>query len=367
MYAKSDGTKISYSVNRGVPRGSVLGPLQLNITYNGVLTSCEDTRALTIGFADDTLLIVTCQYPWEVEEIANEEICRITEKIVDMGCKFAAQKTAAISVKPGRNLYDFKIQVKDVPVLFSHSFKYLGVMVDNRCGFRDHTEYATAKTEKVIDKLRFVLRNTKGPREMVRRLYYAVTMQVLMYGAPIWAENLTKECEALNRVQRRMNIKVIQGYITVGSETACALSGNPPADLIAREYVRIADRIKNVPGDITPNEALTTKRKIKAEERRRTTMEWQLRWSNKDNWTKHICSEVEHLNRKVYRSTFHTTQLLSGKEVFGEYRMKLKKARNANCFYCDATDDEFTAFAREVMKDQKAEEKRAREGRCSIS
>lgn len=341
IYVTGDGSSRTFSVNRGVPQGSVLGPLLWNITYNDVLKVSAvclcDMRCVIVGFADDTLLIIAAEHTWIIEEVAEVVIGRITEEVLDIGCEFAGQKTAAILASHRTNTKSVDIRVNGVSVEFTEHIKYLGVMVDRRCNNNEHVKYATDKTNKVIGKLRGILRNNKGPTEKKRRLYSAVCTQVMLYAAPVWSENLlTKQKQQLNSVQRKINIKQIQGYITVGQDTACVMSGNPPADLIAEEYVRVNQRL-----NLRREEPYTLieKRRIKHEERIKTTEAWEGRWAEKTNWLRTICESVESMNRNFYNSTFYTSQLLTGKGVFGTYRKALKKAETDVCWYCSEADD----------------------------
>lgn len=195
------------------------------------------------------------------------------------------------------------------------------------------------------------MRNCKGPKESKRRLYTTVAMQVMLYAAPVWAHDRMPDTHrrALNGAQRVANIRQMQGYGNVGGATACVLTGNPPADLVAEEYARVQTRLDRGP---LPKNA---KRAIKEEEKHTTRRMWNDRWQEENNWTKKICSDVRSVNHTNKRNTFHTSQLLSGKGVFNAYRKVIRKTDSSKCWYCEEQNDtaEHTLFHCPRWKDER--------------
>ena len=352
IYENSHGETKEYLTNRGVPQGSVLGPTLWILTYNIVLRLAESESRLLLGFADDTLLIVTANIQYEVEDVCNIIIEEIRAVVEELGCVFAPEKTQAIFISPKRKVTadSLNITVAGVKVVFTRQFKYLGVIVDDQLNYAKHIEYVTNKARKVCGKLSGITKNLKGPKEKKRKLYTTVVNQVMLYAAPVWGENLAQQHkDRLNGVQRLANLRQIQAYRNVSGDSAGALSGNPPLDLLAEEACSLDEEVT----EIKLNEVATKAEKrgaifrAKKRARRRTLDRWNQRWQEKvNNWTKKLCDDLDGINRRNLRNTFRTTQLLTGKGVFNEYRKAIGKCESDRCWYCPETVDtpEHTMF-----------------------
>lgn len=347
LYHGAGGELKEYMTNRGVPQGSVLGPTLWIIAYDAVLRIAESADRLIVGFADDTLLIVTGPNHVVVEDMANETIGEIRMEVEDIGCSFAPEKTQAVLVSPKRVVSSIRIVVAGTVVPISRSFKYLGVIVDDKLTFGEHVKYVTDKTKKVCKNLARITGNLKGPKERKRKLYTTVVNQVILYAAPVWSPGLAqRHKDKLNAVQRLANLRQVQGYVTVSGNSASALAGNPPADLLADETARIEELLRNRRRARTTAERAAAKA-VRINQRKLTEEIWNERWRTEvDNWTKRLCDDVRDVNRRHMRNTFRTTQMLTGKGVFNRYRCDIRKSDSPRCWYCPNEEDtaEHTMF-----------------------
>ncbi|XP_060871421.1 uncharacterized protein LOC132945670 [Metopolophium dirhodum] len=113
--------------------------------------------------------------------------------------------------------------------------KYLGMIVERGLLFKDHIVEASSKAEKMANALGRLI---GGPKESRRKLLSSVTMAILLYGAPSWAETMSlvpRNKALVNGVQRKALLQNICGYRTVSETATNILAGSPPADLLAEE------------------------------------------------------------------------------------------------------------------------------------
>ncbi len=118
-------------VERGVPQGSVLGPLLFTIFVNDppdIVNHCTVNL-----YADDTTIYVADREPSTFGEKSSNDLERIAVWIESNGLKMSVTKTQAmvLSKKKGCPQADsIKITLHDETIRQQETVKYLGVVVD---------------------------------------------------------------------------------------------------------------------------------------------------------------------------------------------------------------------------------------------
>ena len=184
----------SLIIHKGVPQGSILGPLLFLIFIND-LPSSLSTRAVL--YADDTTLLNKATSV--IEAIAMGEDAQSEA--------FEWFKSNRLQINQDKSEHMiFTLKRFENPIHFAHSVKFLGIHVDNKLQWHAHGE----ETAKKVCKSIFLLRNLKGQvsDRMMRMAYFALCQSHLTYGILVWGHSCI--LERLFKLQRRA-IRILAG------------------------------------------------------------------------------------------------------------------------------------------------------------
>jgi len=166
-----------------------------------------------------------------------------------LGLEVAAEKTEAIIFHPKKVSEDIprSIFINGVAIDLASSIKYLGVYIDKDWSLRDHFKYIESKADRVIRALGRLMLILRGPDEKRRRLFANVVYSVILYGAPIWGDELNKSRtrSIFDRLEYNIAQRVISAYRTVSNNAALLLARTPPVQFLTSARKRIYWRIKD--------------------------------------------------------------------------------------------------------------------------
>lgn len=337
-------------VTCGVPQGSVLGPLLWNVFYDQILRLNLGKAVELVAYADDLAIIVKAKTKEFLEECTQYAVEMVINKLEQMGLKVAAAKTESVALAGERKISEMKFIVGEEEVNIKNELKYMGIYIDKGVKMTTHVKKICEKTNKVLNDLTKITANVGGPRSSKRKVLMMAATSIILYGAPIWQSALKyKKYELmLERINRKMAIRITSAYRTVPTTAILVLAGNLPIKLSVEERVVIYERGKG----------------YKIEARNEAIQKWQTMWDNYEGWTKIFIRNVKDwLQRKWGETNYYLTQALTGHGVFGTYLHRIGKAENDRCWYCEERDTaQHTIF--ECIK--WVEERRVACERCGI-
>jgi len=96
-----------------------------------------------------------------------------------------------------------------------------------------------AKAGKFAQNLAKIMPNISAAKSQKRKLLSNVVHSILLYGSPIWAQDMSKTgWSTLLKVQRRICLRVASAYCTVSSDAVGVIACIAPLDLMADERRR---------------------------------------------------------------------------------------------------------------------------------
>jgi len=127
----------------GVPQGSILGPLLFLIYLNDLNFSNRDREQIIITFADDTALVVADRSEAGLRKKLTASLNEMVEWFTSNKLTVNETKTKLLLFGKTRNFGH--IDMNNTRLLPTNKAKYLGVTIDNKLNFHDHTAGVLAK------------------------------------------------------------------------------------------------------------------------------------------------------------------------------------------------------------------------------
>lgn len=228
-------------------------------------------------------------------------------------------------------------------VKVNQSFKYLDLVVDNKWNFKEHFRVLLPKAKKMTAALSRLMPNVRGPSKRRRRLYAEVIHSLIIYGSPVWASVMTRNRKTsgdVQRVQRRLALRVISAYRTVSHEAAGILVRIIPGDILANRHRRMYERSCAAREDVS---FLTNRARaaLRREERARDIAEWKSRLEDCEDdqpgsrIREALVSKLEDWMNRNGGLMFHITQILTGHGCFNHYLYKIGRLTSPACSHCE--------------------------------
>ena len=118
----------SRNVICGIPQGSILGPLLINIYINDFPLASNSTIHL---FADDTNITLSHSNVSTLQQNINDESVNVSNwfKLNKLSINF--KKTEFMVVTTKQNKPELKVSIDNNPIKQSHHITYLGILIDD--------------------------------------------------------------------------------------------------------------------------------------------------------------------------------------------------------------------------------------------
>ncbi|XP_025158372.1 uncharacterized protein LOC112589408 [Harpegnathos saltator] len=278
---------------------------------------------------------------------AETAVASVVGTIEGLGLRVAPQKTESVFFHDDSRGAppETRFLVDDVRIRVGPTIKYLGRTLDGRWDFGQHFRDLAPRVRNAALAVTSLQRNLGGPGWRARRLYTMAVLSIALYGAPIWAPQLSACRESQRRLRqalRPMMIRMTRSYSTVSYMAATTLIGFPPVELIAKERGILYWRVKEAPlgGGLRARDVRTLKSQAVA----RTHAMCADILSDPRGYRPDTAEAArlclpEWAGRRGCGLSFHLVQILTGHGCFGKYLHRIGKEPTTRCHHCPALMD----------------------------
>lgn len=200
QYVEISGVKSNMHIlSKGVPQGSILGPL-LFLLYINDLTYVSPKLHFTL-FADDTTALFSDPSLKTSSDVACRELRIIFEWFVANKLCLNVSKTHFMLFSTGPCCSDSSLTIANCVINKVQSTKFLGLFIDDKLCWFDHIEYLRTKLSKSLGLLKAA--SSCMPQSVLLSIFYAFFNSHIHYGLLIWGNSYSTYLAPINVLYKR--------------------------------------------------------------------------------------------------------------------------------------------------------------------
>lgn len=212
-----------YRVIRGIPQGSVLGPIPCNIMYDGLLKLVLPRTVIPVAFADDVALVIVEKYLEKINNLFDVTFARIRWWMESVGLKLAEHRADAVLITSRKKLETISLRVGVLEIKTQPFIRYRGMIHDSRLNFKRQAKHISTKVFEVGTIISRFLPNMGGLKQKRRALLSSVVTSIVTYGIIIWTNALMLQefRRKLAPVYQRSVLPLANAFRTMSEDALC--------------------------------------------------------------------------------------------------------------------------------------------------
>jgi len=237
------------TLRKGLPQGSILSPILFNIMMYDIPTN---PHVGIMTYADDIVIYFSSKNTKYIGKKIQEYLNELNDWFDKWGFKLSMSKTIPVLFTKTPKPYYPEIKLKDKPLNYSPTYKFLGVTFDSKLIWQPHIENITTRCKKKLNFLR-CLSGTKwgSTTKSLLMVYRALIRSLLDYGCEAYDSASDTVKKSLDSIQYQA-LKICTGTCPLTSLSVLqALTGEEPLDLrrkmLANKFKLSVNRISKHP------------------------------------------------------------------------------------------------------------------------
>ena len=186
-------------ISKGVPQGSILGPLIFNIFINGIFYFIQDGNLYK--YADDNWVTVHHKELTTLQGILQNEAKLMVEWFEINAMQANPDKFRGMLLKGAKTVGDFAITVEGTEIAFVSEINALGVCIDDQLSFNAHVDRICTKAGRQVS----ALQRLTGVLDYESRLaiYKSIIMSNFDYCPIVWFFTSRASITKMEKIQER--------------------------------------------------------------------------------------------------------------------------------------------------------------------
>ena len=175
-------------IDKGVPQGSILGPLLFTIFIND-FPSCLSIAFCNI-FADDTMIGVSDKSITKIQQLLQNAVNEAIKWFGQNKLTLNINKCNVLIISNKNIVHSIDIFINGVKLPFVKSAKYLGVEIDSKLSWSNHIDGLCKKLSAQL----YILRKLKQifPTDDINCVYYGIFQSIIDYCITVWGSAAQK-------------------------------------------------------------------------------------------------------------------------------------------------------------------------------
>ncbi|XP_055585490.1 uncharacterized protein LOC129738330 [Uranotaenia lowii] len=239
-------------VKTGVPQGSVIAPTLFLIAINSIFDIIPDNIKILV-YADDILLISISPFARMARKRLQTALNVVADWAPSVGFQFSPEKSKLLHLDPNRKKLKKipPITMFEQPIPLVHSFRLLGVWIDDHLNFKHHLDQVRKNATNKINILRILSKSSSlANRDSLIRFLHGWLLPAALYGLGIVSRAGPTLCQKLQPIYNRCIRTISSAFITSPTLSLMAESGQIPFNyLIAKNLTSKSIRWLATGGD----------------------------------------------------------------------------------------------------------------------